>query len=79
MKQSTHPEPQSAGKSRVSVAGIIRAVLIFTAWAGVVPFILMFMSIVLETWRWAQKMLQFRVDLPFWKFGLHSLQHGPKA
>ena len=65
MKQSTHPEPQPAGKSRVSVAGIIRAVLIFMAWAGVVPFILMFMSIVLETWRWVQLGgAIFRIDLP---------------
>lgn len=51
MKQSTHPEPQPSGKTSASAAGIIRAFLLFVAWAGLVPYILMFMSIVLETWR----------------------------
>ena len=53
MKQSTHPaeEPQHSAKSGASVAGIVRAALLFVAWAGVVPFVILFMSLALFSWR----------------------------
>lgn len=48
----TAAKEQSMPSERgVNVASFVRAFLIFVAWAGFVPWFLMLMSIVLETWR----------------------------
>ena len=57
MKPSTDPSPPDRRAATdhdgkvTTVQTVVRVSLIFVAWAALVPFLLMLMSIVIATWR----------------------------
>ena len=44
-------QPFLPSRGSMAAAAAVRAALIFVAWAGLVPFLLMLMATVVETWR----------------------------